>query len=99
MLNGDLAFQSAERLRDRLLLEQPMSSGNNPSLGEELSHSKHDHKSLVEQLFLIALSRHPSPAEVERIVPLLNSPAMNLPDRLLVACVAILNSSEFVYVD
>ena len=86
MLNGDLPFHAAQHLCNRLLQEQ--AAANQRSSNE-----------LVERLFLTALSRHGSPAERERVRQLLESPSSPLCDNLLAACVAILNSNEFVYVD
>jgi hypothetical protein len=98
MLNGDLAFRSAQHLRDRLLPEEQFSRDNGRSLEESLRR-QYEPEVLVENLFLAAFSRHPSPSEVERFVALLESPKMDLQDSLLVACVAVLNASEFVFVD
>ena len=92
MLNGDLTYQAAVQLRDRLLLDQEDS--NSPIEFETASGEK-----IVEQLFLTTLSRRPSRKESDRFVAVLRHPPTHLSDNLLIACLAILNASEFVYVD
>jgi len=85
MLNGDLAFQAAQHLRDRLL-QQGRDSGNDSP------------EELIDQLFLTVFSRHPSSDEATRFRTLLES-STPLAENLLSACVAMFNASEFVYVD
>ncbi len=85
MLNGELAFQSARHLRDRLWRERST---------RHLSHAE-----LIERLFLITLSRHPVPEESQRFTELLNAPSRDARENLLTACLALLNASEFIYVD
>lgn len=87
MLNSDIALQAARGLRDRLRREQA-------AVGGEASV-----EDLVDGLFLIAFARQPSPSETRRVRKLLESPAMNREESLLAACLAVLNASEFVYVD
>lgn len=87
MLNSDIAFQAAEKLRDRLLHEHVHADDSGST------------EALTERLFLIAFARRPSAAETARFQKLLNTPSMDLDESLLTACVAVLNASEFIYVD
>ena len=95
MLNSDLTFRSAVRLRDRLLREFADSAG--PYRPEEL----------ITRLFVITLGRRPSGEETARLVDVFTggdehadeNPDQTRGERLLWVCLAVLNSNEFVYVD
>ncbi|MGV3486305.1 MAG: DUF1549 and DUF1553 domain-containing protein [Planctomycetaceae bacterium] len=91
MLNSELAFEAAAGLRDRLIAESNLTGGVNP---------KDAHAALSERLFLTALNRRPSTAECQRLVELLGSSGGDdIQQTLLIACMAVLNASEFIYID
>jgi len=86
MLNSDLAYDAALNLRHRVLNECQQS-------GEASAES------LIERLYLLALSRRPAVSELQRIKALLESRSAAEQDGLLIACVAVLNANEFIYLD
>ncbi|WP_166823142.1 DUF1549 and DUF1553 domain-containing protein [Thalassoroseus pseudoceratinae] len=86
MLNSELTLQAAAGLCDRLL-------------AVEFDRSLTGYQMLVDRLFLITLSRHPSPQERDRFCNVLSQDELQLRDSLLTACMAVLNSNEFVYID
>ncbi len=86
MLNSDLSLSAAKGLRDRLLA----------SLETE---SPLQIQRLVESLFVRALARRPSGAEQTRFGDLLTAENDMLEENLLTACLALLNTNEFLYID
>jgi hypothetical protein len=86
LLNSDLAFTAATNLRDQLLQENSTTSSWNT-------------ERLIERLFNITLSRRPTPAEIQKLTTILETDYAEFSNNVLSVCVAVLNSSEFVYVD
>lgn len=90
MLNSELSFVAATKLRDRLLIDSQ-------SAPDETKTS-----AWVERLFLIALSRQPSPQELNRFTEFLvsqGSDQSELAESLFTVCLALINSTEFLYID
>ncbi|MEZ6137150.1 MAG: DUF1549 and DUF1553 domain-containing protein [Pirellulaceae bacterium] len=85
LLNSELAFVAAQRLRDRLLSEH----------AADLMQTN----AIMNSLFMTTLSRSPTDRERTEFSRLFESQTQSLHDQLLVACLAVLNSSEFIYVD
>ncbi len=57
------------------------------------------HDELVQSLFRTVFARSPSTEEAETVRQVLNDPTSTLRENLRVVCVAVLNSSEFIYLD
>lgn len=87
MLNSDLSFVAAEKLRDRLLCDSQ-------SVPDDAKAS-----AWVERLFLVALSRQPSPQELNRFTEFLVSQGTDPSESLFTVCLAVINSNEFLYID
>lgn len=86
MLNSDLAYDAALNLRNRV-------SNECQQRGEDSAES------MIKRIYLLALSRRPSLSELQRITTLLESPSAAEQDGLLIACIAVLNANEFIYID
>ncbi|QEG43405.1 DUF1549 and DUF1553 domain-containing protein [Roseimaritima ulvae] len=92
MLNSRLAFDAAQALRDRLLQ-------SSAAVGEPDAEAAKDDQAVVRQLFLTALGREPAEEELLPATAQLADASRERSENLLVLCVAVLNSSEFLYVD
>jgi hypothetical protein len=89
MLNGDIAFSAAQDLRDRLFRECYTDESSSPN----------DSSVMLERLFLLTFARRPDQAELQRFREYLTSSGSADRARWLTVCVAVLNASEFVYVE
>ncbi len=85
MLNGELTMECAEQLRDQAL---------NAQLQDAQSTAE-----VVDSLLERVLGRRASEAEQRWLAEHLESTDSTFPEALLEACVAILNTNEFLYVD
>lgn len=86
MLNSDLSLRCAAALRERWR--------------EDRKHVVNLQQAHICSLFLRVLSRKPTPSELKAFTEFLHDPNLdpNL-DLETAACLAMLNSSEFIYVD
>jgi hypothetical protein len=85
MLNSQLSQRAAEELARRLLASVP---------------ADHGRSELVSQLFLTVYQRVPDTGELELLEAFITDPNGKIDAvRLRDACLALLNSNEFIYVD
>lgn len=87
LLNSELGLSVAEHLRDRLLRERPL-------VDDERSPS-----ATISRLFLLAFAREPTPHEQAYFQDLIRADEPNASERLRLACLAVLNANEFIFVD
>ncbi len=92
MLNSRLTFAAAQGLCERVLQ-------SSAAVGESDTEAAFADEAVVQQLFLIALGRQPHAEELQQATTQLTEPSRERNENLLVLCVAVLNSSEFIYAD
>jgi hypothetical protein len=93
MFNSELSLECSKQLRQRILTD--VSNVSNHTDSEE----KGSIETLINRLFLIALARRPSAREAEAMSTFIGSNMADRDNQLLAACLAILNTSEFIYVE
>ncbi len=86
MLNSKIVLQAATALRDRLLQHSA-------------DYSATEFQTIIDELFLVTLTRRPSPNERDQLLAILNQEELPISQNLLTVCMAIINSNEFVYID
>ena len=87
MLNSQLSLECSKRLQVRIL---------NDSSTTDTSATVEEH---IDLLFRYALSRRPTERELETLQHFLSASSVSPPAKLLAACLAVMNSNEFIYVD
>ncbi len=100
MLNGDFTFEAARQLRD-VVLRPVLSSAS----GEEVQPAARVnltagqwHES-IDRLYFRVLGRAPTDFEMGTLADWRDSSDRGSGDALLLVCVALLNSNEFLYID
>ena len=98
MLNSELTFDTANRLRDRLIREVRRDPQATLTGSPEQTNSTRQR--LIELLYLTTLSRPPSQQESRPLVEYLSEHSDGrVDDALLTLAIAMLNSNEFLHVD
>ncbi len=87
LLNSDLAGNASRELSERVLRETT-------SVDNEFNV-----QSILNRLFVICLSREPTPMEREHLSKYLGETDTRFSTRLRTVCHGILNSNEFIYID
>ncbi len=93
MLNSSLSFECSNRLCRRILGEDVKSdvldSKNNESLREDN----------IEMLYRLALAREPTNQEKKILLEFVSNSESQFEANFFAACLAIMNTSEFIYID
>ncbi len=93
MFNSELSLECSKQLRQSLLADI-LRMTNRTDLHEMGSVEK-----WIVQLFRTTFARRPTASEVDTLIKFIGSNPARRDDQLLAACLAIFNTSEFVYVD
>ena len=93
-------YESTTALQSLQLLNSDFSKEISERLAQRLRAEAVSPESKVHLLFLLTVSRAPTPAEVQEVLSFVRSSGeAKLPDRWNDVCLAMLNTNEFVYVD
>lgn len=94
MLNSSLSVECSSLLRDRILTDiRNRHADSSSEIGKKISNAK------IDRLFRYALGRSATEKEIDSVSQFIESSNLKEEDQLLGACLAIFNTSEFVYVD
>jgi Protein of unknown function (DUF1553)/Protein of unknown function (DUF1549) len=93
MLNSQLSFECSRQLCKRILNEDTLSTDTESSKENSYGEKK------INQLYRVALSRHPSSDERKTVLDFLGNAEVKFEDSFLAVCLAIINTNEFIYID
>ena len=93
-------YESTTALQSLQLLNSDFSREISERLALRLKADAVSPESKVHLLFVLTVSRPPTPAEVQEVLSFVQSSGEeDLPERWKDVCLAMLNTNEFVYVD
>lgn len=93
MLNSSLSFECSRQLCNRILKDDARSA-------DRMSDKDANHRERkIDQLYRIALARRPTPEETNTLLDFLDNAEVKFEDSFLAACIAIINTNEFIYID
>ncbi len=94
-----LRSQSTTAIQSLQMLNSELTFQAASGLCDRLLEEETTDDDLILKLFLVAFSRRPTQAESNRLRDILGEQSSERRENLLVACVAMLNASEFIYLD
>jgi hypothetical protein len=93
MLNSELSMECSKQLQHRILEDTSNLTSRN-ALKNSVAVEE-----LIDRLFRVTLARRPTASETEMLAAFIGSDPAHRDHHLLAACLAIMNTSEFIYVD
>jgi hypothetical protein len=93
MLNSSLSYECSVRLCDRLLGDRTNVDGLNSTTSASSRSDK------IDMLYRLALARQPTSDEKNVLLEFVGETESQFETSFLAACLAIMNTNEFIYID